>query len=137
MLSQPLKVSILKSKYDTMGLVHNQISYIIGFPSIVHAKAVKQFAGPRTQIYMQDYKLESFKMHRLHISKKININDLTCSLHTLELSEILSYPFVNNVGIVFALEIIDNREDEIVFDCEYFDPFYNTDVFRNSLKNNL
>ena len=136
MLSQPLKVSILKSKYDTMGLIHNQTSYIIGFPCVAHAKAVQKFAGSRTQMHIHDYKLESFKMHRLHISKKININDLRCSLHTLELPEILSYPFMNNVGIVFALELIDNRHDEIVFDCEYFEPFYNSDVFRKSLKDN-
>lgn len=137
MLSQPLKISILRAKYDTMGLVHNQTSYIIGFPCVAHAKEVQKFVGYRTKMHIQDYKLESFKMHRLHISKKININDIKCSLHTLELPEILSYPFMNNVGIVFALELLDDNREEFVFDCEYFDPFYNSDVFRKSLKNSM
>ena len=137
MLSQPLKVSVLKSKYDTMGLVHNQKSYVVGFPCVAHAKEVQKFVGARTKMHIYDYKLESFKMQRLHISKKININDVKCSLHTLELQEILSYPFMNNVGIVFALELLDDNREEFIFDCEYFDPFYNSDVFRKSLQNNL
>lgn len=137
MLSQPLKVSVLKSKYDTMGLTHNQKSYVVGFPCVAHAKEVQKFVGSRTQMYIYDYKMETFKMQRLHISKKININDLKCSLHTLELQEILSYPFMNNVGIVFALELLDDNREEFIFDCEYFDPFYNSEVFRKSLQNNL
>ena len=68
MLSQPLKVSVLKSKYDTMGLVHNQKSYVVGFPCVAHAKEVQKFVGARTKMHIYDYKLESFKMQRLHIS---------------------------------------------------------------------
>jgi hypothetical protein len=137
MLSQPLKVSILRSKFDIMGIHHNQKNYIIGFPCVAHAKEVQKFVGAHTKSYIQDYKMESFRMQRLHISKKININDVKCSLHTLELQDILTYPFLNNVGIVFALEMLDDFRDEFVFDCEYFDPFYNSDVFRESLKNKM
>ena len=137
MLSQPLKVSILRSRFNIMGLNHNQTSYIIGFPCIDHAKKVQQFVGSHTESYIQDYQLQSFKMQRLHISKRININDTRCTLHTLELHEILTYPFVNNVGIAFGLEILDDNREEIVFDCEYFEPFYDSNVFRKSLEDKM
>uniref|UniRef100_A0A6C0CTM2 Uncharacterized protein n=1 Tax=viral metagenome TaxID=1070528 RepID=A0A6C0CTM2_9ZZZZ len=120
-----------------MGLNHNQKNYIIGFPSIAHAKKVQKIVGAHTKSYIYDYEMETFKMQRLHISKKMNINDLKCSLYTLELQEILTYPFMNNIGIVFALEMLDDGRNEFVFDCEYFDPFYNTDVFRQSLENKM
>ena len=73
MLSQPLKVSILRSKFDIMGIHHCQKNYIIGFPCVAHAKEVQKFVGAHTKSYIQDYKMESFKMRNVvRIVKKRN-----------------------------------------------------------------
>jgi len=131
--SIPYKLSLLHSSSKTLGLYHNNASYIVGFPLVKHAKEVQKYVHDGSKIYITDIQYKNMKINRLYISKKININKLSCSLVTIDLSKALLYPIVNNVGIVFALEKMDENEEEFIFDCEYFEPLYNTDVFRSNL----
>ena len=132
-LNMSFKVSLLRSNNDTLGLYHRNASYIVGFPLINHAKEVQKYVHMGSKIHINDIYYKKDKIHRLYISKKININKLQCSLVTLEIADVIMYPIMNNIGIVFALEKMDETKDELVFDCEYFDPIYNADIFRTSL----
>jgi len=129
----PMKVSLLRSNHQTMGLVHKEKNFVIGFPLRHHAVEMQKYVHAASKIQLNEIVYGTHKISRLYISKKVNINKLPCSIMTMDLTDVLIYPLAKNVGVVFALEIMENNPEEYVFDCEYVEPFYNPDIFRAQL----
>lgn len=122
-----------------VGLIHTNQSYVVAFTNRLNAKKANsvitsnsvleitssfrslQVALPSNQTY--DLVLPKFKKAETNI----------CTINVLDMAEVLCIPFAHNVGVVVAMEIIDDEEKKLVFDSIVIEPYTDMRCFRNAL----
>lgn len=75
----------------------------------------------------------SEELNVLKISKKININKLPCYVQAKSFVEVLSLPWIQNVGIAFAYDLLEESTDENKYESQLIHPTENLQVFRKAL----
>lgn len=73
----------------------------------------------------------------LSISKEPMEDIPTCHRIERSLVDILTYPFVKNVGIVFPLELVHEDDLVLVLESRLIEPDGRVDLFRRDLENAL
>lgn len=159
----PRSMTVLKSPSNKqlLGLRHLDKSYIVGFSHRPYAEYVRTFVHENTKMIIKNSEVENVaeqikdglydrgimgfnidtvnvdESATLMIDKKLNINKMACLMDDVSLEELLSIPFSNGIGVVFAFDIIDNGEESIMFSAQVLEPINNMTIFRNRLKSSI
>lgn len=155
----PSTITMLRSGRQSLGLRHSNQSYIIGFMTRDDAQHVRKFVHINTDAKLDKFMTRDVTMdlldglHRkgifptsfetvkvdesaeLIISKRININKLPCEMVDVALSEFITIPFQNSLGIIFATDLIDETKEFFVYEAQVVEPCNNVELFRHSLMN--
>lgn len=155
----PANITMLRSGKQSLGLRHNHNSYIIGFLSRDDAQHVRKFTHINTEAKLNKFATRDVTMDvldglhnkgifpssfetvkvdesaELVISKKININKLPCEMVDVSLTEFITIPFQNSLGIIFATDIIDETKESFIYEAQVVEPCNNVELFRHSLMN--
>ena len=121
-------------------------SYVVAFPSRKHAELVRGHVTEATTLELRNHcpydasavineglqeRNRPIRVNavyvdetaQLFVAKRTNINPPPPGvLHEGTLAEFISMPFVNNVGIVFGIDLVHEDVNGLVFDAYVVDP---------------
>jgi len=67
----------------------------------------------------------------LHLSKnKKECTKTSLSIVTTPLEDILTYPIFHNIGLIMAIDIMDETKEEIVFSTQIIKPIQESALFK-------
>lgn len=103
---------INSAKNMQLGFQKYNRSYLIGFPNKEHAQYVRRHVSSLTKC---DFKLKeklegTLSIVDLSISKRICINDPPSAIKEIPIEEYISYTLVNNISILFAIDIEEDKD---------------------------
>jgi hypothetical protein len=103
---------INSAKNMQLGFQKYNRSYLVGFPNRDNAKYVQKYVSSLTKCdFRLKEKLEGqLSIVDLSVTKKICINDLPSTIKEVPLEEYISYTLVNNISILFAIDIQETRD---------------------------
>lgn len=144
----------IKSGNKTIGINLYDKNYVIGYNSAILARKVQYNINPEPKIIL-------FKNDNLNINKKIkqnnsdinidiNINTLYIPkydknkinipinnegfhLHTIKSDDFMLYPFSKNIGIIIPFKLIEENNNEFIFNAHVIDSYFFPEYFVNSL----
>lgn len=136
----------LKQGNKTVGLVHKNNHYIIGFESFIKARKVQYNLHPNPEIMLVrgdtidkhlyfgdiDLKLDidaTLFLPKYKGSPNDPMNDGNYHLNSEIYNEFIVYPFFKNIGIILPTELKDEDENEFMFKAHVIEPSFNSKLF--------
>lgn len=109
-----------------VGVHRGEKSYLLSFVTRQDAQRVQSFVSDLSKLTLNENKT-------VIIPKKININKGPYKIVPSNLNVMLSYPFANRLGVAFAIDIVDDTAEHLVYNTEVFEPYENVELFREML----
>jgi len=72
----------------------------------------------------------------LKIQKRININKLPCYVQERNFVDVLSSPWIHNLGIAFAYDLIEETPEFNAFEIQLIDPANDASVYKQIMMSN-
>ena len=123
----------IKQKSKTLGLCHDDKHYVVGFRNVITARSVQYFLHPDAKLSV--WKLPMQDPNGMLFIPKYSgaafdpMNDGCFHMEQLSSEEFLKYPS-KMVGIIVPLDLVDEDEEQFVFDSFMVDPFFDPFLFR-------
>jgi hypothetical protein len=126
------KVFTLGTKKNT-NFIYNfkDSSYIIGFNNKSLALKCNSIITPLTLIDINiksklrnDNNIVNMKIHKI-----IDFHEYKYKINEIDLVTFLTYPIINNIGIIIGMEVISNEPDCIIIESLLIDSFNNPKYF--------
>lgn len=118
-----------------LGFIKNNKSFIMAFPKLEHAIAVRRNVSSLTSIDMRVLKRnDDMDFVTTRIKKRISINETMPILEHINMTDLIHYPFTKNVGIIFNIELNHEDRDAFYFDGISMEPTNNIECFRSGLE---
>ena len=105
-------------------------SYVLSFMHRHHAEMVQRHVCELARIIALP---EVESMTYIEIEKKININKPPCYIQEKEFLEMLTFPFVHNVGVSFVCDIVDETKTKIILEAIPMEPSQSTALAQKML----
>ena len=124
----PNKIYTIKFKNKNFGFNFKDQSYVVGFNSKYLANHCKNIVSPLSLVDINIKKQISASSDKADMKiniQKCNMNDI----EELSITKFLTYPIINNVGIVIGIDIINESESDIIIESMLIEPFNNTRFF--------
>jgi hypothetical protein len=109
-------------------------SYVLTFMHRHHAEMVQKHVCEFANIIALP---EVNSITYIEIEKKVNINKLSCYIQEKEFQEMLTFPFVYNVGVSFVCDIVDETKSKIILEAISMEPLQNTALAQKMLADQL
>jgi hypothetical protein len=95
-----------------------------------HAEMVQRHVGELARIVaLPEVESRTY----IEIEKKVNINKLPCYIQEKEFLEMLTFPFVHNVGVSFVCDIVDETKTKITLEAIPMEPSQSTTLAQKML----
>jgi hypothetical protein len=124
----PDKIYTIKLKNKNFGFNFKDQSYVVGFNNKLLANHCKNIVSPVSlvdiNIKKQITSCSDIADMKINIQKCI-MNDI----EEINISNFLTYPISNNVGIVIGMDIINENESDIIIESMLIEPFDNPRYF--------
>jgi len=105
-------------------------SYVLSFMYRHHAEMVQRHVGELARIVaLPEVESRTY----IEIEKKVNINKLPCYIQEKEFLEMLTFPFVHNVGVSFVCDIVDETKTKITLEAIPMEPSQSTTLAQKML----
>lgn len=106
-------------------------SYLVGFPNKDNARHVKKYVSSLSKCDIRTKeKLEGkLSIVDLTITKRICINDPPYSIKEVPIEEYISYTLVNNISILFAIDI-EEEQDKFTIESVLIEAPKTADIFK-------
>jgi hypothetical protein len=112
---------------------YNDKSYLIAFLFTKDALHVCKTVSVSSVIHYEQMEDKETGLGCLSISKKININKLPCYVQPKDFVDVLSMPWINNVGIAYAYDLIEETPYQNVFEAQLVEPSNDLNLFMKKL----
>lgn len=109
-------------------------SYVLTFMHRNHAEIVQRHVCDISSVVALP---EVDSMIYIEIEKKININKLPCYIQEKEFLEMLTFPFVHNVGVSFICDIVDETKTIITLEAIPIEPLQSIALAQKMLTDQL
>lgn len=109
-------------------------SYVLSFMHRHHAEMVQRHVCELANIIALP---EVNSITYIELEKKIIINKLPCYIQEKEFLEMLTFPFVHNVGVSFVCAIVDETKTKIILETIPIEPSQSTALAKKLLTERL
>lgn len=146
------KIYTIQQKNKTVGIVHNNFHYVIGFKNIVMARNVQYNLHPEPRIILDRANITEISVledcmtidlnSKLYIQKyngsaQDPLNDGHYHINTEDELNFLQYPIDKMIGVIMPNELLDEDDDNFIFESQVIDPFFKAEFYRSRLRDLL
>lgn len=148
----PPNLHYLKSLHTNgrFGTVYNDKSYVVSFVSSEHVMYVARNISKDTKVKLEGYMPSATKIAagdkrrqeieiimdggvKIHIDKIIT-RDWEWIIETEPTQKLFALPLAYNIGLIVPYKKLNETDDTISYEGYVVDPIYNTDFFRQGIK---
>jgi hypothetical protein len=123
-------------KKDVNNSVGNQQSFVISFMHRPQADLVQRRICEVSRVIalppMSEFDVQNGVIY-VEIEKKININKPSCYVQEKEFMEIVSFPFVHNLGVYFVSDIVDETKQSFILEGIPIEPVQSVELAQKLL----
>lgn len=107
-------------------------SFILAFPNEYHASIANKNISPITMFDIEPKQSIVSNCHNvdLIVYKNKNFKTDNCIIEEIDVASLFTFPIINNVGLVLAIELMVDEPSKLIYDSFVIDPFDNQRYFK-------
>jgi hypothetical protein len=115
------------------GFILHDKSYVVGFANFKLSNLMRKTVNIKYPLNIKDNSNEKVYLSKLEIPIIKNKYQIFCNQKVC-INDFMEYPNNNNIGIIYIMDISDEKKTSIIFDGLVIDPLNDIESYRKNLQ---